>query len=245
MITVMRFAVGLALLWVTLALGEDLQVRGDVSDSEDAAIGRATVRLLAEGTRLTLRRCQTDEYGHFDLGAIPSGSYVLAASAAGFRERLLRLNSGEDVQIRLDVVGCDAPGVNCDAFFGSYPEPSPVRTNGSVRLRPSDAVDLSRGKVKPSNNGTDIQLQRRYATGLYLMPLNQARIAQLGAADANCAHGKYERQPVRIDGLGPGADICVVTNRGDYSHLFFTGEVIAASGEVSFYYVTRRKMKDP
>ena len=235
----------LVFMFGTTAFGEDLLLRGEVIDSEGAVVGGATIRLLAEDTRLTLRRCQAGQDGNFECAAIPKGRYMIATSAPGFRERLLPLGSVspevERVQIRLDLLGCDAPGVNCDIFTsGPYSEPHPVRAKGYLHLRPSHAVDLDRGDLK-RNSAADIRLEIRDGTRLYLTPLNGARMAQIGAADSNCDRGRYERQPVWIDGLGTGSDICVVTNGRGRSHLFIIGDVSTTAHEVELYYVTRRR----
>jgi hypothetical protein len=46
---------------------------------------------------------------------------------------------------------------------------------------------------------------------------------------------------VRIDGLGPGSDVCLRTNSGAGSQIFFTGEVESGSEELRIYFVTRAK----
>lgn len=120
-------------------------------------------------------------------------------------------------------------------------EPHPVRSFGYLQLRPSDAVDLDRSGSPDSSNTGDIAVQIRDGAGLYLTPLNGARMAQLGKADSNCSQGNYGRQPVRIDGLGPGSDICVLTNGGNRSQLFITTEISATTDELKIYYVTRIK----
>jgi hypothetical protein len=243
-----RIGLLVVLMYGTSTLGQHLQVRGEVLDSKGAALGGATIRLLAEETRLTLRRYQANEYGRFEFGAVPAGRYMIAASAQGFREKLLPLGSVgtqlEVVRIRLDFIGCDAPGVNCDSFGNSphsYSEPHPIRSKGYLHLRPSDVVDLDKGVLAQSTTAADIALEGRGDMGIYLTPLNTARIAETGAADSECGRGKYERHPVRIDGLGSGSDICVLTRTGVRSHLFITGEVVAASEDVRIYYVTRKR----
>jgi hypothetical protein len=74
-----------------------------------------------------------------------------------------------------------------------------------------------------------------------LKPLNGARISQLGEADSNCGHARYQREAVRIDGLGPGSDLCVRTNGGARSQIFITGEVQPGSEELRLYFVTRAR----
>lgn len=83
----------LVLLYGAVAFGEDLQIRGEVTDSEGAVVRGATIRLLGEQTRLTLYRCKADEYGRFEFDGVMAGRYMIAASAPGFRERLLPLGS--------------------------------------------------------------------------------------------------------------------------------------------------------
>jgi hypothetical protein len=236
----------LVLLCVAVAFGQDLQIRGEVTDSEGAVVRGATIRLLGEQTRLTLYRCKADEYGRFEFDGVTAGRYMIAASAPGFRERLLLLGSPQAerkiVRIRLEVLGCDAPGVNCDIFStGPYTELRPIRSKGYLQLRVSDAVDLDRGGSPDSSGAADVAVQIRSGAGLYLTPLNGARIAQIGETDSNCGRGKYQRQAVRVDGLGPGSDICVITNGGSRSHLFITEEISATSAELKIYYVTRMR----
>jgi hypothetical protein len=240
-------SVGL-LVYGAPGLGEQIQIRGDVVDPSGAAVGGAKIRLLSEGSRVTLRRCQADRDGRFNLENVPAGRYLVAASAIGFREKLVPAGSAQggidDVSIRLEVLGCDAPGVNCDMICtGSCSDPRPVRSKGYLTIRRSGAVNLDKGALIESGSLSvaDLSLEPGPESGLYLRPLNRARIAQLGKADSECAHAIYQRDPVRIDGLGPGSDVCLRTNSGAGSQIFITGEVQSSSEELRIYFVTRAR----
>src|SRR5579862_7267834 len=122
----------------------DGQVSGEVVDVTGGAIPRATIRVLNAETRVTLQRCQTDQAGRFHLEAIPSGRFLIAAWAPGFKEKLIPYAGAEDVRILLDLGGCDTPGMICDYFWKPPPDPHPIRSQGELTIHLSEAVDLDR-----------------------------------------------------------------------------------------------------
>ena len=74
---------------------------------------------------------------------------------------------------------------------------------------------------------------------VYLEPLNGAQAAEANSAD-DCQNPKFGDRAVRVDGLGRGSDVCLRTNQGRRSHVFFTEEVEPDSKGISIYYVTRK-----
>ena len=116
---------------IALALPADGQplvggrIRGAAVDVVGASIAAASIKVLNPDSHATLDRVHADDRGIFETGALPSGSYIITVSAAGFRGRFL---TGTEVRearvtdlgaIRLDVAGCDGPGVNCDIFLSA------------------------------------------------------------------------------------------------------------------------------
>ncbi len=219
---VFRFAV-IALFCIPA----DGQIKGYVVDVTDGAIPRATVRLLDEDSRVTVQRCQTDRSGRFQMEAISSGRYLIAASVPGFREKVIPYWPAKEFRIVLDLGGCDTPGTICDTFSQEplSPDPRPIRSRGNLTIHLSEAVDLDKGSQNRSK--ADISLER-VESRLYLKPINGAHLCE--GADS-----------MRVDGFGIGHDICVRTNAGGIAHLFLTAEVQPGSGSLTFHYVTRKK----
>jgi hypothetical protein len=201
------------------------QIQGQLLDSEGAVIPRASIRVLKEITRDTVQRAQSDEDGRFTIDGLAPESYLLAISAPGFAEKLVEPSSGAPQVIRLAILDCDAPGVNCDIFTaGPYTDPHPVIAHADLTLGSADALDLNRAALVPTDApAADLRLAVRDG-GLYLAPLNRAVLAASCSARSACAKNGGLAS-MRLDGLGPAAEICMRTNRGQCARLFIRSEI--------------------
>ena len=233
----------------TAAFGEPFAIRGAVADRTGGAIGNASIRLLHETTRVTLQRGRTSERGDFEFEGLPPGRYWIAVSGTGWRERLLMVESmqpdADRLQIRLELIGCDAPGSICDYYYagpGPHTEPEPIDASRRVSLRAGGTADLDRSDAVQNARGADVAL-RSVGGRLYLEPLNKTRLAHIGGTEADCDDARFDVQPVRMDGLGPGSVVCAVTGRGGRSQLFITREVSAVAEEVDFHFVSRKRKR--
>lgn len=127
------------------AAAQDNVIRGAVTDSTGAPVGRADVSLPELG-----RRTLTDADGQFTLGPVPPGEYTLVASGAGFRPvaRRLRVPLSEPLVLRLSAGSPSLlPPVTVTATRSPIdPRESPLpadELSGEV-LRRSTSVSLSR-----------------------------------------------------------------------------------------------------
>ena len=103
------------------------------------------------------------------------------------------------------------------------------------------AVADGAAAVAPKSNGTsDFWFRAGPDQHIYLEPRNGVRLTEPNSADTDCRHGVYRNQAVRVDGLGRGSDLCLISNAGRYSHVFFMAEIEPDAGEVSIYYMTRK-----
>ena len=145
--------------------------------------------------------------------------------------------------IRLDVAGCDAPGVICDSF-GDVPPPDPVASRGNLQIRANCMVAFITSKVLcPGDSGggnEDIQLTRN-ESGVYLAAMNGASLSEPDLPRGDCRDAYPKEKQIRIDGLGPGDDICLYTHDRHWSHVFFIDEVSRGSHEISIWQITRKR----
>jgi Carboxypeptidase regulatory-like domain len=231
-----------ATLVPTGALGVS-SVRGRVADPEGAAVARASIRVLDAESRQTVQISQSNADGEFSIDALPAGNYLLAVSAPGFAEALLAIALPSNAQnlpqsIRLDILDCDAPDVNCDIFTsGPYTDPHPVIATRDLTASAGDAVDLDKGALAPAQSRTgSFRLDQR-DSGLYLAPLNRAAFT---ARDSAGGCGKAQAtEPLRIDGMGPASEIVMRTPHGHCARIFVTQQIPAGAGRAGFHIVTR------
>jgi len=59
----------------------------------------------------------------------------------------------------------------------------------------------------------------------------------------NCADARFSRDPVEVNGLGPGHDMCVRTGRNRRAHLFITEEAWNDTVELKLWYVIRKRSR--
>jgi hypothetical protein len=203
----------------------------------------SVVRLLLDGQTATQYRVETDSGGRFQIPDVKPGKYTLRAYQHGFREGATTVNVVESEiadagRVVLMLAGCDSPGTICDSVDPAPTEPPDV-ASGEVVLRPGCAVDLDKATVTCPHsadrleNRSDLKLDAGSEGAIYLTPINAAMIAS--------CESKPRSEPIRIDGLGPGNDWCVVTNAKHHSHLFIKLKVVEpGADEVILWVVTRK-----
>jgi len=220
-------------------------IHGQLSDPSGAVIARATIRILDETSRRTVATTYTDAEGIFAIPGLAPGSYLIAAVAPGFEEKLASValdapGSAVARSIRLDVLDCDAPHVNCDIFTtGPYTDPHPVILQRNLTLRAPAAVDLESGNlVAPDSATADLRLTMQDG-GLYLVPGARASISNR-ASDGGCGKPRVKIPSLRIDGLGPGSEIRLTMNRGRCAKIYLTQEVEPGANQAALHIVTRK-----
>ncbi len=208
-------------------------IQGRVVDPTNAPLV-GFLRVLQPDSRVLVLR-QRAQGPEFKSNALRPGSYVLKVWAAGFRQHVplaVTVQPGKVMDvgtIQMEVAGCDAPGVICDTVVPTRP---PL-AYGHLSLKLDCGLDLDKGKVScPAASRADL-LCAKDETGVYLSPANGA------AAAPDCRVPKYEPTRIRIDGFGPGDDLCVRTSSRHLAHLFFEDDVQRDSLEVRLYYVTK------
>jgi hypothetical protein len=229
-------------LIAAVTAAEGAEVRGRVADASGGAVSNVLVRLIPAGESYATFRCLTDLKGEFRIRDLPAGVYTLRAGAHAWRERPipgLEVRSGELKQldpIRLELAGCDAPEVICDTFGIEDAEPERIVSRGYLELSPGTGADLDRGKVfRPGQSRSGMDLVLSFGAGSWwLIPVNGALLRTV------CSSAKLEAGPLRLDGLGPGAEFCVQTSYRRSSHIFIVDEIRPESTSVRLWHVTRK-----
>jgi hypothetical protein len=147
--------------------------------------------------------------------------------------------------IYLDFAGCDAPGVNCD-YFSNFP-PQPLST-GYLNAKVDREIDLHKSQVNcpavtslPHRTRTmDFKIVSEDAR-IFLKPLNGAAMSAPNSSNTDCSDAKFNEIRIRVDGLGPGWDICVRTHERYQSHLFLVNDVEPTASEITLWQVTRKR----
>lgn len=237
-----------ALLWVALLPpggSPEIVIRGRIVDSAGAVIAGARVRVLDEASRQTIDSTASDAEGKFSFGGLDAGNYLLAVSAPGFAEKLVRVDQPQSgvtqgPTIRLEVLDCDAPHVNCDIFTtGDYSDPYPVILTRDLTISASQAIDLKKGELVTPDSGTaDIRLDAA-AGGLFVVPVNGAAFTTAGEK-RSCGKTR-NKDPLRIDGLGSASEFVVLTVHKQCSRLFLTSEIPPGADQAGFHIVTRSR----
>jgi len=217
------------------------EIRGQVVDGMGAAIANAGIRVLDAKTRATIARAQSGAEGRFEVRGLTPASYVLAVAAKGFTEKLVDTQTAANSTVQLDVLDCDAPGVNCDIIStGPYSDPHPVVVHRNLTVNRDNTVDLDNGKLAPAGSAAaDFRLIVQ-DSGLFLTPLNGAAIARASRKDDGCAAPREKLPPVRVDGLGAGSAICVRTRTRHCGRIFVTKEIEPGAQQIELYVVTRK-----
>jgi hypothetical protein len=225
-------------------LPPEVAIRGQVVDRAGAAIVGASVRVLDEASRNTIDTEVSDKDGKFSISGLAEGVYLLAVSAPGFQEKMVRVDQSQDgvrvlPAIGLDALDCDAPGAHCDRPTGDNADPHPVILTRDMTLNPNVAVDLQSGAPVPRDSGkADIRLDSAAGT-LFLVPLNGAAFTTSGAG-GSCGKTR-NKDPLRIDGRGPASEVVVLTGHKQCARLFITSEIAPGGDQASFHVVTRSR----
>jgi hypothetical protein len=222
------------------------RIRGYVVDPTGASLP-AHIRLVTRDPKSPWIKGDTNWSGEFLIEDVPPGSYRVEAWSAGFRANhvsdvLVSARQTVDVgTIELNLIGCDDPGVICDDFgLSPKPDPHPIIDRVGLTLSLGAGADLDRGRLaEVGSKKADLWLNGRDGE-LYLSPGDGARFSTLNPATAGCTDVHYDKDPVRIDGLGPGYDLCVRTKIGRFAHVLITSEVPANTVEVKIWLVTRK-----
>jgi len=193
-----------------------------------------------------------DAYGKFQLGNAGSDSYVLKAWQRGFRSRRVPVAVRSETEtidlgdIRLDLAGCDAPGVICD-WFGEAPPPDPVVSRNDLRVQIDCMLAFTSGKVfcpgdmkGPRQTDADVRLSQD-ESGVYPSAMNGASLAAPNLPRGDCRDAYPKESKIRIDGLGSGDDICFYTHDHHWSHVFLTDDVNRGSRQIAVWQITRKR----
>lgn len=221
-------------------------IRGTVTDTVGAVVAHAHVRILDADSRATLQSTTTDGEGRFALSGLPTGNYLLSASAAGFSTTMepagsLVIGTISTHDFHLQPLDCDAPGVNCDTFTTTpYVEAHPILSTHDLTLPAGSAIDLNKGTTLPLDAaGADIQLVARQ-NGLYLVPVNEATFAT-PLPESSCRVQKPAPPELRIDGFDRNTEIVVRTKDGSCARLYVTQTIEPGSHQIGLHLVTRHR----
>src|SRR4029079_15803763 len=112
------------------------------------------------------------------------GTYTLTAGAPGFRRQILanvdvKAEGSTDLgNVRLDIAGCDAPGVICDPV--GPPEPDHAYARGEHFIDAKCGVDLDSGRRLCRGEGDVDLVVRLDANGqVFVRPANGAQVGEL------------------------------------------------------------------
>ena len=230
------------------------QLQGTIVDPEGAVMGGVRVSVLQADSNVVAADVTTDRLGKFKIGVRNSGSYTIKVRLQGFRSRALDgavVREDETVtlpDIQLDFAGCDAPGVNCDIFLTNPKDfPQKLLSAGYLKANLDCEIDLRKsqvyctaGSIPRRTPAMDLKIVREDAR-IFLKPLNGAAVSAPNSSKTDCSDAKFSDVKVRVDGLGPGYDMCVRTHEGHPSHVFLVNDVGPTSSEISLWQVTRKR----
>jgi hypothetical protein len=197
--------------------------------------------------------------GEFLADHIQSGEYAVTVSCAGFRDKTLlnvHVAPGDQVDLgefRLEIGGCNTPGVICDDFGLSLYE-EPAHAQGVLEIPTLCAVDIDEGKVtctiELDGRGTlparkdansDFWLKVGKKGELIMSAWNGVTFAlnpPVKPSRSGCASASYTSSDVRIDGLPLGSLLCIHTNLGRNAALLFLNSVPSGAERVKAHFVT-------
>lgn len=230
------------------AADDTAKVSGRVVDDTGAPLPGSFIRLIPKDTSMTAYKIKAGQENALFGGEVAPGIYSVAAWTEGFRERLVKdiaILPGKTTDlgtISLDMGGCDAPGVSCtgDPVMGR------VHSSNFVTLRQSCGYDFDASKLTCPEPGKKMGKGPRHdvdvwfvnqSNGVFLMPGDGASISSLQPG-GGCTDAKYGAEPVRVDGLGPGNDVCIRTSDKHVSHIFINEDVTPQS-LLKLWHVTR------
>ena len=106
------------------------RIVGQVTDATGAAITRAVITILEEGTGLT-RKTTTNDNGNYVFAELPTGKYTVTAESPGFKKEVVAnnmLNTNVSIEVNLHMqVGSQADAVTIQADASTV-----ETTNGDV-----------------------------------------------------------------------------------------------------------------
>ena len=242
-----------------------------VADQNAAILGKAVdpngmflpfpkVRLHDQSVE---RRYETtgDAHGQFRLEKVEPGLYIMSISAQGFGDRTisnLRVAPGQQLDvgvIRLELAGCNAPGVICDDF-GLSVYNDPIHAQGTIKIPQLCAVDIDEGKsvctVELDGRGTippsadpdsDFWIRIGPRGEVYLTPRNGARLALNPPTEwskSGCTSASYSSKDVQMNGLPIGSRVCIRTNQDRYAQVAFSDVVPPGAETVKTTFITWR-----
>jgi hypothetical protein len=198
-------------------------------------------------------RATADSAGKFQIKIVDGGGLILKVWFDGFRSRRVPLAVPAEKEIvdagtiRLELAGCDAPGVICD-WFGEAPPPDPVVSRGYLQLNINCVLALAVGKVLCPGDGNgrnweataDLRITADNE-GIFLTAVNGATLSPPDLPRGDCRDAHPSETKIRIDGLGPGDDICLHTHDRHWSHVFLTDNVSRGSEQIALWQITRKR----
>ena len=225
--------------------GDDERIVGHVKDRSGGGL-TAFVRLTPDDGGPTLVRSRADRHGDFTLEHIKPGVYAVRMWLQGFREKAVHgvvvplAGSVKLGSILLEISSCDGPGTNCDCAGSKAQCADSVVRGTYLVVKQGCGADLDAGKATCGNDTkTDFLTSSGEGNALYLRPTNGTLITPLNSTNANCCDAAYADKPLRIDGLGPGNDFCVLTTKQRSSHVFTADDVEPDSVEIKLWFVNR------
>jgi hypothetical protein len=244
-------ALGYAAAVLLPAQVETTRIFGAVSDLEGAAIANAEVRLISAQPPFKVSRTRADRNGSFEFQDARFGDYTIRAGGQGFREEIrehvtVRANRTNRVDLRLDVIDCDTPLVNCDTFefddHPPHPPPLPYFRKGEVVLNRNCGIDLDKGGTACPTNAVapnlDLWVFQRADSRLELRARNRAALSVGLPVGEHCSNQNFQTTSYLITGLGPGTELCVLTKRHHRALIYVEEEVGNGSSSAKLYYAT-------
>lgn len=243
-------------IWVCLEAQYCLgygRIQGRAVDRTNGVLPNAAVRLIRGERSQAYVRVQTDTEGLFHIDNVAAGTYSVGLWYAGFRESIIQnvvvgSNGVSDLgSVPLDLAGCDAPGTSC-SYHTSDPlsKIPPYRNTRQRRLVitrscPANLDNVTAGcpenRQRAGRRAPDLSLETTPDGPVYLRPINGARIS---LRNADCSDAKTSIHPVRVDGLGQGSDLCVLTRSGRRVHIFLMSDILTAATEAELWCVSRK-----
>jgi hypothetical protein len=219
------------------ALAIAASLRGVVVDVTGGSIRNAAVRVLNGESHAVVASATSDDQGSFLIDGVEPGTYAVAASAAGFRLRVLdgvEIHDADWGKIQLEVQPCDAPAVSCFTVLAagaSVPDEPKILRQGGLLVPQNCGADLLEAKAPcPPGKQADLTVQQDGAK-MFVLPLNAATL------DLRCNGQPGPR--IRIDGLA-GLDFCVHRGDGLESHVYVSW---MSSIEVRLWITTTRRQR--
>jgi len=166
-----------ALLAMILVGQEPTGIKGLVADTLAASIGGVEVRVLEPDSRQIVARAQTNKLGAFQVEVPRPGAYLVTVRVRAFRLGIWPNVVVHDHEmtnlgpIKLEIPGCDAPGVICDTFSAQPVFPGLVN-QAAIEVGLNCGADLRRAAVSCTQSvASDFALDAG-PNGVFVKPLN-------------------------------------------------------------------------